>query len=80
MTNSHLDPSRCPLCRQQNECGMVNGAGTCWCFTSRISPDAVERAPGEAATIACLCQDCLSGLRQQTDQLERIRESIRRWR
>ncbi|WHZ21706.1 MAG: hypothetical protein OJF47_000818 [Nitrospira sp.] len=59
---------------------MVTDAGTCWCFTSPISPDVVERVPGEAATISCLCQDCLSGLRQPTSKLEQLREFIRRWR
>lgn len=56
-----IDPARCPLCGGDNACGAASGAGTCWCFAARISPDVLERVPPELRDKACICEKCASG-------------------
>jgi len=80
MTDADLDPSRCPLCRQRNECGMADDTGTCWCFDLSIPADVLNPVPRELANLACLCQTCLSDSCHQTSKLEKIRDFVRTWR
>jgi hypothetical protein len=54
-----VDPCFCPLCGRPNECGIAQGAGTCWCFTSSALPvDVLDRIPLEAVNFACICRLC----------------------
>lgn len=81
MNQATVDSSRCPLCLHPNECGLVDGIGTCWCFESSVLPQALNQGPHEATDCACLCRICLSGKqRNSTVALEAIRDSIRTWR
>jgi hypothetical protein len=59
---SPIDPTRCPLCGAENECGAARGAGTCWCFAQRIPDDVLERIPPEFRDQVCICERCASGL------------------
>jgi hypothetical protein len=61
MTVNEVDPSRCPLCGQDNKCGMVLGASTCWCFSATVARAALERVAPEARGVACVCEGCASG-------------------
>jgi hypothetical protein len=61
MSVDAVDPSRCPLCGQDNKCGMVAGASTCWCFSANVARSALERVAPEAQGVACVCQACASG-------------------
>jgi hypothetical protein len=53
-----IDPQRCPLCGKENQCGMVAGKGTCWCFTDSIPEHVMERVPERARDLACVCERC----------------------
>lgn len=57
-----VDPSRCPLCGDENDCGMVKGKATCWCYSVTILPEVLDRVPVEARGIACVCRACASQL------------------
>lgn len=56
-----LDPNRCPLCGQANQCTQSDPATTalpCWCFSAPVSRAALERLPELARGKACLCPRC----------------------
>ncbi|WP_315809007.1 cysteine-rich CWC family protein [Pseudomonas sp. C9-3] len=60
------DPSRCPLCGQSNRCTQADSAlegQPCWCFSTRIDRNALERIPPELVDRACLCPRCAAGLK-----------------
>ena len=58
-----IDPSRCPLCRGDNACGVAEGAATCWCFSATVPAEVLERVPDESRGLACVCAGCASGTR-----------------
>lgn len=64
-TPAPVDPTRCPLCGQDNRCAMEREKATgrtqppCWCVDTRFPPDLLQRLPPEAAGMACLCADCV---------------------
>lgn len=62
-TSRPFDPTRCPLCGEDNTCGSERGAATCWCYTTTIPEDVLERVPADLRNRACLCQRCASGQR-----------------
>ena len=78
MTAAHIDPRRCPLCGNMNECGLAAGAGSCWCFTESVPPEVLERIPAEARNVACVCRFCASSQRALVRSLERMAELLRR--
>ena len=53
-----MDPMRCPLCGDENECGMAMGAEKCWCFSAVISEDVLGRVPEQARDLVCICEKC----------------------
>ncbi|MDP1685425.1 cysteine-rich CWC family protein [Hydrogenophaga sp.] len=61
-----IDPTRCPLCGQDNRCAMeierTTGVkqGPCWCVGARFSPELLQRVPAESAGQACVCARCAS--------------------
>lgn len=56
--NSPIDPMQCPLCQQNNHCG-VNGIDECWCVSSDIKPELLTKVPKELAKKSCICQQCI---------------------
>jgi hypothetical protein len=58
MSENTLDPSRCPLCGAQNECGMTAGRSECWCFNVTIGKQTLDRLPEAARGVACVCKNC----------------------
>lgn len=55
---TQLTPTRCPLCGEDNHCGVANGTATCWCYTERIPRDVRERIPPYARDVVCICPKC----------------------
>lgn len=80
MNKTPHDPTICPLCEQPNECGLVAGKGSCWCFDLSIPSDKRDAPPCEASHDTCLCRACLSELGRPAAVLRTMAESIRRWR
>jgi len=56
-----LDPSRCPLCGEPNQCAPAADpeATECWCVTQSFPADLLGRVPEAAMGRACVCQRCL---------------------
>jgi hypothetical protein len=63
MTTQPIDPKRCPLCGDDNDCGTARGAGNCWCFAARVPQDVLDRVPAALRNAACVCERCASGRR-----------------
>jgi hypothetical protein len=74
-----VDPRTCPLCGEANACGMAQGAGTCWCFATKVPKDVLERVPTEAQELACVCASCASGKRSP-QETRRILDTVGRRR
>lgn len=56
-----LDPSRCPTCGQDNDCGQQCApGGACWCFEQEIDPKLIESLPTAVQGKSCLCRACAS--------------------
>ncbi len=59
-----VDPTRCPLCGQDNRCAMEVERATgqaqppCWCLGARFTPELLERIPAASRGRACLCARC----------------------
>jgi hypothetical protein len=57
-SDAPLPASVCPLCGSDNACGLVAGAGSCWCFTASIPVAALDRVPEAARDRRCICAAC----------------------
>jgi hypothetical protein len=58
---SDIDPDRCPICREPNDCGLTAGKTTCWCFDTPMPAAALERVPAADRNRSCICQACATG-------------------
>ena len=58
------DPSRCPLCGEENRCAMEIARETgeaqsaCWCMNADFSADLLDRVPSATRRLACICARC----------------------
>ncbi|HSV54206.1 MAG TPA: cysteine-rich CWC family protein [Burkholderiaceae bacterium] len=65
------DPSRCPICGQENRCAMEIERETgakqppCWCTQVDFNHAVLERIPPQARRMACVCQACATSLQTQ---------------
>jgi hypothetical protein len=65
MSTTTLDPTRCPLCGQANQCaGQVERSTgvaqpPCWCTTAHFDAALLARVPPEARRLACICPRCV---------------------
>jgi hypothetical protein len=63
------DTGRCPLCGQLNQCAQADPAGAgndCWCFTTKVSAEALARLSEEQIDVSCLCPTCAKGVAAAT--------------
>ncbi|ODS54707.1 MAG: hypothetical protein ABS36_10900 [Acidobacteria bacterium SCN 69-37] len=60
-TGAAPDPTRCPLCGADNACGLVSGAGTCWCVAVRIPDTVLAQIPPALRDVVCVCPRCAAG-------------------
>ncbi len=64
-TEDFLDPTRCPLCGQPNQCaGQVERATgvqqpACWCTQREFSEELLQRVPAALRRKACICPACV---------------------
>ncbi len=71
MTDSPNNPKACPLCGGDNNCAMTRPGQTvadCWCLTTSISPDALDRIPQDQINKTCICQTCATGNESNADK------------
>jgi broad specificity phosphatase PhoE len=54
------DSSRCPLCGENNACGIAAGDSVtdCWCYGEALNRDALGRVPPSSRNRVCLCARC----------------------
>lgn len=71
------DPDRCPLCGEDNHCGMRAGSKTCWCYSAKLLPGVIERLPPEAQHVACLCEKCATGRSDPQSIADKIETLLR---
>lgn len=71
-----VDPTRCPLCSNANECQLAAGRATCWCFYIRVHADVLARVPFDTQGLACVCRQCATG-GDATDEVARRRNAMR---
>jgi len=69
-----IDPSRCPLCGQANDCQLAAGHAKCWCFDTPVPNAILERIPIEARSVVCVCRSCADGT---TDENQRRHLALR---
>jgi len=72
-----IDPERCPLCGQPNQCGVAAGKRTCWCFSPPFPPEILERIPGPTRDLACVCEVCAGARRDPAKTLEQMKAILR---
>jgi len=58
MIMSAIDTTQCPLCQQSNLCA-VNASEPCWCVSSNIKPELLERVPTALSKKSCVCKKCI---------------------
>jgi hypothetical protein len=65
-TPSAFDPTRCPLCGNDNRCAMEIERETgeaqppCWCVSASFPPGLLDALPEAARGLACLCPGCVA--------------------
>ena len=60
-----IDPARCPLCSEPNDCQLAAGRTKCWCFEAAVPRDIREQVPVEARDAACICRRCATGTTEE---------------
>jgi hypothetical protein len=78
MKKTNLDPCRCPLCGNGNECGVAAGEKNCWCFSQPVPRGVVQKLPAEARGVACVCRACAMSQNALDRTLGRMAEVLRR--
>lgn len=68
-----IDPTRCPICGQPNDCQVAAGRPTCWCFERPVPLAVLARVPFAAQGLACVCQTCAT----TSDEALRRRQAMR---
>lgn len=58
MKVSHIDAHHCPLCGDNNQCGIAAGDKSCWCFSQPVPQGVLQKLPAEARGVACVCRVC----------------------
>lgn len=64
--NKTIDPSKCPICSEPNQCAQEVAKATCktpeacWCMTTTFSAELLAQVPAEAVKKACICARCTS--------------------
>lgn len=59
-----IDPTRCPLCGQDNRCAMEieretgQKQGPCWCVGATFSAELLQSVSAESTGKACICARC----------------------
>jgi hypothetical protein len=56
-----VDPARCPLCGEPNQCALAAdpSASECWCDSKTFPRELFAHLPNEAIRRVCICQKCL---------------------
>jgi hypothetical protein len=52
----------CPICGEDNNCSLVAGleASTCWCMTTKVPSELLDRVPMGKRRDSCVCKECIN--------------------
>ena len=53
-----IDTNQCPLCQQNNFCE-INAETPCWCTTSEVKPELLQKVPQALSLKSCICKKCI---------------------
>lgn len=53
-----LDQTLCPLCQDNNLCG-INNDEPCWCVSSDIKRELLDSVPIALVKKSCICKKCI---------------------
>ncbi|MDB6063950.1 MAG: hypothetical protein JWR26_158 [Pedosphaera sp.] len=73
--NGAVDPARCPLCGQSNDCRQCTSEvykGPCWCMSVNIPDELLARVPAELKDKACICRACVMAWRGTRKEAQRV--------
>ena len=51
----------CSVCGQANECDLVAGKSSCWCFFERVDRELLAWLAANGLRGSCLCRVCAVG-------------------
>jgi hypothetical protein len=66
LSADRIDPTRCPLCGQANQCANEIERATgvaqppCWCTQAHFDAALLARVPAAAQQRACICPACVA--------------------
>ena len=66
-TLSSINPARCPLCGEPNDCRLCSPLarpGPCWCVAEQFPAELLELVPEPLVNRACICRSCLQQFRR----------------
>ncbi|MBA6234473.1 MULTISPECIES: cysteine-rich CWC family protein [unclassified Colwellia] len=49
----------CPLCNNQNLCGVSNTTKPCWCTLEKVPSALIQGVPDAEKGKSCICQACI---------------------
>jgi hypothetical protein len=59
-----IDPAKCPLCGENNDCQNICGDPepnkNCWCKEVKFPKQLLDAVPVETKNKVCICQRCLN--------------------
>ncbi|MFJ8460720.1 MULTISPECIES: cysteine-rich CWC family protein [Lysinibacillus] len=58
-----MEGNCCPLCGQENHCGVAKGQNNCWCMTESFPERIFDAVPQEHNK--CICQKCLDTYKEE---------------
>ncbi|PJI07372.1 MULTISPECIES: cysteine-rich CWC family protein [Clostridium] len=67
--NEHIDPTVCPICGKDNNCGNRKGLphGECWCSHIKVPQGLKDLVPEHLKMKACICKDCVDKYKAEHD-------------
>jgi hypothetical protein len=75
-TDPGLHPERCPLCGEDNDCQLLRGRSSCWCFEITMPQALKDRLQAEGK--ACACPQCATGRPSPQQVATRLDALVRR--
>ncbi|TYO94908.1 cysteine-rich CWC protein [Geothermobacter ehrlichii] len=62
-----VDPTICPICKGDNNCGLHADPGPCWCVDVEIPAALIDLVPPELKRKACICLSCIEAFREDPE-------------
>lgn len=61
--SSKTDKKICPICKQENNCGLLQGKLQCWCFNREFPSQLLEIFSEKE--LSCICEKCLKNFKNE---------------